>query len=160
MGRYLNGLDWQILGLLRDDGRMTISQLAKKLNRSRSTISEHVEKLKDSGVLQGVSAVLDEEKLGFGLSAFVRLQAGSANHRQIVNEIADMPEVSECHVLAGTDLLLLRVVARDMAHLRDLVDGFTRFGSTQTDVIFSTVKQQLRVNSDLYRKTTGYIRKS
>jgi len=151
---YLNltGLDWQLLQLLQENGRMTVSEISTRLGRSRSNVSEHLKKLLDSGVLSAISTRLNEEKLGFGLSAFVRLKATSFRHREIVNAVVEMPEVAECHVLTGSELLIIRIVARDMPHLRDLVDGLTQYGSTHTDVIFSTVKDGLKVNHSL-RKT-------
>jgi Lrp/AsnC family leucine-responsive transcriptional regulator len=145
----LNGLDWQLLELLQQDGRMTVSQLARRLRRSRSTIAEHLAKLQEAGVLRGVSAQVDEERLGFGLSAFVRLQASSSEHRRIINAVIALPEVAECHVLTGTDLLMMRLVARDMPHLRELVDRLTVYGATQTDVVFSTLKSQLLIDTSL-----------
>ncbi len=145
----LTGLDWQLLALLQEDGRITVSALAQQLGRSRSNIAERLEKLKESGVLTAVTAQLDEEKLGFGISAMVRLEAGSSRHREIVEAVTAMPEVAECHVLTGSELLMIRLVARDMAHLRNLVDALTSHGSTQTDVIFSSVKRQLKLDTTL-----------
>lgn len=149
--RKLKGMDWQILELLQDDSRMSVSELAGRLNRSRASISDHIRQLQESGILAAFTTRVSEEKLGFGISAFVRLHAGSARHREIVAAIDQIPEVTECHVLTGSDLLMMRVVARDMPHLRDLVDGFTRWGSTTTDVIFSTVKHAIRVGAPLRR---------
>jgi Lrp/AsnC family leucine-responsive transcriptional regulator len=151
----LNALDWQILELLSSDGRMSISRLASELGRSRTTISEHLDRLQDSGVLRGISAQVDEEKLGFGLSAFVRLQASSTRHREIINAIVQLPEVAECHVLTGTELLMLRLLARDMVHLRVLVDSLTQYGATTTDVIFSTVKSQPTLNQALKKAASA-----
>jgi len=149
----LAGLDWQILELLQSDSRMTISDLATQLNRSRSSISEHIKKMQDAEVLMGFSIQVAEEKLGFGISAFVRLQTGSSNHRKILATIDQVPEVAECHVLTGSDLVMMRVVARDMPHLREIVDGFTQWGSTTTDVIFSTLKQQVKIGPALRKAT-------
>ena len=151
----LTGLDWQILELLQRDGRIRISALAATLSRSRSTISEHIARLQECGVLGSFSADVDEEKLGFGLSAFVRLHAPSTHHRDIVKAITGIPEVAECHVLTGSDLLMIRVVARDMPHLRELVDGFTRFGSTVTDIIFSTLKHRVQIDQRLRQSAQG-----
>ncbi len=145
----LDGFDWQLLELLQQQGRMTISEMAKQLSRSRSSISERLEKLQDMGVISGVVVQVDEQKLGFGISAFVRLQADSSRHREIIGTITQLPEVAECHVLTGDQLLIFRVVARDMPHLRELVDGFTQYGATSTDVIFSTVKERLVINRGL-----------
>ena len=145
----LTGLDWQILELLQSDGRMTVSDLATQLNRSRSSITEHIKKMQDAGVLTEFSVQVAEEKLGVGISAFVRLQTGSSNHRKIIATLEQIPEVAECHVLTGSDLVMMRVVARDMPHLREIVDGFTEWGSTTTDVIFSTLKQHVRIGPAL-----------
>ena len=149
----LSGLEWQLLELLQADSRKSISDLAKQLNRSRSTIADHIRQLQENGVLTRFSIQVSEEKLGFGLSAFVRLQASSEQHREIVATVDEIPEVAECHVLTGTDLLMMRIVARDMPHLRDIVDGLTQYGSTVTDVIFSTVKQTAKIDPRLRRST-------
>ena len=151
----LTGLDWQILELLQRNGRIKITELAAMLSRSRSTITEHIARLQERGVLGSFSAEVDEEKLGFGISAFVRLHAPSKHHRDIIKAITGIPEVAECHVLTGSDLLMIRVVARDMPHLRELVDGFTRFGSTVTDVIFSTLKNRVQIDQRLRKSAQG-----
>ena len=145
----LSGLDWQILQLLREDGRMSVSRLAERLNRSRTTIAQHLARLQDTGVITGFSVLVDEEKLGFGLSAYVRLQAASSKHRKITDTLLAMPEVAECHILTGANLLMLRVVARDMAHLRALVESMTRHGATQTEVIFVTHRGQAQIDNAL-----------
>lgn len=145
----ITGLDWQILAELRSDARRRISNLAELLGRSRSTVAEHLKSLQDNGVIRGFTVAIDEEKLGVGITAFVRLQAASSDHRKIVAAVDQIPEVAECHVLTGNDLLLMRIVARDMPHLRSLVDGFTTWGATTTDVVFSTIKPHLDITPAL-----------
>lgn len=145
----LSSLDWQLLELLQQDGRITISEIATRLKRSRSNITERMLRLQDSGVLRQVTVAVDKEKLGFALSAFVRLDAPSQKHPEILALIATLPEVSECHILAGEDLLMLRIHARDMTHMRGVVEQFSDYGSTATSVIFSTVKDDMLYNSDL-----------
>lgn len=117
--------------------------LAEQLGRARNTIAERIERLQDDGVLKHFTVNLDQEKLGFGISAFVKLEAASVNHRKIVAAVCELKAVSECHVLAGDELLLIRIHAKDMPELRAVVDQLTQFGSTSTDIIFATVKSQL-----------------
>ncbi len=145
----LTTLDWKILGLLQENSRITVSEVASQLSRSRSNISEHFEKLREMGVIDQFSIVINEQKLGFGVSAFVRLAAGSKDHRRIINQLCNRPEVAECHVLTGSELVILRVVAVNMTHLREFIDQLTEYGSTQTDIIFSTVKHQLQATTSL-----------
>lgn len=145
----LTELDWKILEQLQQDGRISVSELASQLNRSRSNISEHLEGLQSLGILQNFTINTNLEQLGFGISAFVKLSASSKEHRKIIAEIDEMPEVAECHVMTGNQLLVMRIVAKDMPHLRGIVDGFTQYGSTQTDVIFATTKSNIVINDDL-----------
>ena len=145
----ISGLDWQILELLQKDGRMTVSDIASQLNRSRSSITEHIENLRECGVLTGIHAVIDCEKLGFGIKAFVRLNADSLKHREIITAIISKPEVVECHVLTGSQLVIIQLAAKNMTHLRDTVDSFTQFGSTQTDIVFATVKDGIKIDQTL-----------
>lgn len=144
-----SGLDWQILELLQSNGRVTVSEIAKQLDRSRSNIAERLERLHETGIIHKITADIDTEKLGFGIKAFVRLKASSHHHRKTINAITKLPEVSECHVLTGAELLLIQVIAKDMPHLRDLVDRLTQYGSTQTDIVFATVKNQIVVDVKL-----------
>ena len=145
----ISGLDWQILELLQKDGRMTVSDIASKLNRSRSSITEHIDKLRECGVLSGIHAVIDCEKLGFGIKAFVRLNAESLKHREIITAIIKKPEVVECHVLTGSQLAIIQLVTKNMTHLREIVDSFTQYGSTQTDIVFATVKDGIQIDQKL-----------
>ncbi|MBV1907911.1 MAG: Lrp/AsnC family transcriptional regulator [Kangiellaceae bacterium] len=145
----LTDLDWKIIEKLQTDGRTAISQLASQLNRSRSNITEHIEKLQEVGILKCFSIEVDLEKMGFGISAFVKLEASSKSHREIVAAMDETPAVVECHVLTGAKLLLMRVIAKDMPHLRKIVDSFTQYGSTETDVIFATTKTTLKVDNRL-----------
>lgn len=149
----MTGLDWQILELLQQDGRMTISAMAKRLGRSRSNVSKHLDDLNDSGVLDSLAPRINTEKLGFGINAYVRLQASSAHHQKIIKSITSLPEVAECHILAGADLVLIRLVARNMAHLKELVEFLTKLGATQTDIVFATTKNQLQLNARLRERT-------
>ena len=89
----LTKLDWKLLELLQKDGRMSISDLAKQVNRSRSNVSEHLEKLEDSGILTGITVKVDMNKLGFGISAFVRLQTSSSKLFDIINRITNILNV-------------------------------------------------------------------
>lgn len=142
-------LDWQLLELLQGDGRMSISELAQRLQRSRSTIGEHLRRLSDQGVITGYSVQVDPARLGFGLQAVVRLDASSSKHRQLVKAVVAMPEVIECLVLTGETLMQLRLVARDMQHLRTLVDQLSRYGATHTDAVFASVKSSLAISHAL-----------
>ena len=70
--------DRKILNLLQDDGRIAASHIADKLNISIPTVTERIKKLQDSGIIQGIHAVLDPKKLDLDVSAIITVISESS----------------------------------------------------------------------------------
>ncbi len=110
-------LDRKIVELLRNDGKMTISQLALAVNRSTTPVHERVKKLEKAGVIIGYSARVNPQKIGLTLTAFceVSLQSHELEMlRAFEGEIDNLDEVVECHHIAGSFDYLLKVQTTDM----------------------------------------------
>ena len=69
----LDGIDKQILGMLLDDSRITLSHISKKVGISSPAIRERMRKLEQEGIIKGFSTIVDYKKLGLGLTAFIGL---------------------------------------------------------------------------------------
>lgn len=113
----MDALDHKIIGLLKEDGKKTIADLAKAVNRSTTPVHERVKRLERDGVIQGYTAVIDPEKIGLGLTAFceVNLQSHEAEMLSTFEKnIAEMEEVIECHHIAGSFDYLLKVQTADI----------------------------------------------
>jgi DNA-binding Lrp family transcriptional regulator len=142
----LDEIDKRILRALQRDGRIQNVELAKEVGLSPSPCLRRVRLLEEAGVIDRYVAVLDGSKIGASLSLFVRVwfkaQDAETTNR-FTEAIKALPEVVECHLMAGECDALLRIVTQDLASYRRFhADYLTRIGSVQsvkTEVPMETV---------------------
>jgi Lrp/AsnC family transcriptional regulator for asnA, asnC and gidA len=119
----LDELDFAILNLLQQDGRMSFTELAEKLDASISNIRSRVTKLLDDKTIQVVGRV-NPERVGFHVYANIKISVRPANK---INEIADQllgfGEISFMAITSGDFDLEIDVMCRDNNHLLELVNS-------------------------------------
>ena len=122
----LDRTDLQLLAELQRSGRQTNTDLAERVHLSPSACLRRVQRLEREGVIAGYRAEVDAERLGLGLSAFVRVQLNhhdAASVAAFARAVNDWDEVVSCHALTGDMDYLLQVVVRDLDHFsRFLLD--------------------------------------
>jgi Lrp/AsnC family transcriptional regulator len=125
----LDKIDRQILGLLQADAGLPIQQVAERVGLSVNPCWRRIRQMEQSGVIQKRVALVNPEKVGLGLTVYVRVKTNqhSAAWAKKLNEvIAAMPEILECHRIGGDVDYLLKVVVEDMAGYdrtyRELID--------------------------------------
>ncbi len=144
----MDAIDSKAIVLLSQNGRMSWADLAHQLGLSAPAVAERVRKLEETGVISGYAAVVRPPQLGYTLSAFVGITFGKTKHRKgFLKAIQRLPEILECHHVAGEEDFLLKLVARDTSHLDHLVSEQLRaipgVLRTRTTVILSTQKEGL-----------------
>lgn len=120
----LDATDWKILKELQADGRMTNIALATKIGLSAPPCLRRVRALEEAGLIAGYTALVDEEALGFKLSAFamVRLHnQAEADLRAFENRVLGWPLVREGYMLSGESDFMLKCVARDLTSFQDFI---------------------------------------
>ncbi|MFQ5438760.1 MAG: Lrp/AsnC family transcriptional regulator [Paracoccaceae bacterium] len=108
--------DHRILRVLQRSGRMTNAELAERINLSASACHRRVQRLEKSGVITGYVALLDPREVDRRSTVFVEITlSGQADEvlEAFEREVARVPDVLECYLMAGTADYLLKVVARD-----------------------------------------------
>ena len=112
----IDRIDRAILAALQSDGRLSNAQLSEKVNLSPSACHRRVRALEETGLIRGYVALLDPRKLGRPVTVFVEITlSGQADEllEAFETAVARIPDVLECHLMAGTADYLLKVVARD-----------------------------------------------
>ena len=130
--------DMRILEVLQQDGRASYAELARAVSMSASAVTERVRRLEDSGVITGYSAVVDPERLGLGVMAFVRLRYPTGNYKPFLDLLATKPETIEAHHVTGEDCFVLKVLARSMRHLEATTGRIVGLGAVTTNVVYSS----------------------
>ena len=128
----LDSLDISLLAALQREGRIANTELAERIGLSPSACLRRVQRLEAEGYIAGYRAMLDPQRLGYGLQAFVRLQLAkhdAASVERFVARVADWEEVVACHALTGDMDYLLHVMVSDLDHFsRFLLDKVLRPG--------------------------------
>ncbi|MFJ3583555.1 Lrp/AsnC family transcriptional regulator [Streptomyces sp. NPDC090127] len=130
--------DWRILDALQSQGRAGFTELARAVSMSASAVTERVRRLEEAGVITGYTAVVDPERLGMPILAFVRLRYPNGNYKPFHDLIAATPEVLEAHHVTGDDCFVLKVTARSMKHLEEISGKVGALGSVTTSVVYSS----------------------
>ncbi|MDQ7775211.1 MAG: Lrp/AsnC family transcriptional regulator [Paracoccus aminovorans] len=112
----LDATDRRILTVLQRDGRKTNADLAAEVGLSASACHRRVQRLEEAGVIRGYVALLDARKLERPTTVFVEITlSGQADEllEAFEREVRKIPDVLECHLMAGSADYLLKVVAHD-----------------------------------------------
>ncbi|WP_041952948.1 Lrp/AsnC family transcriptional regulator [Microbispora sp. H10830] len=137
MAESLDTTDWSILAELQRDGRLPLTELARRVSLSASATTERVRRLEAAGVISGYRAVVDLGKVGYAVLAVVRLKYPGSRHEPLHRLLGERTEILECLRTTGDDCYTLKVTATSMAHLEKVVDELARFGSTTTNIVYS-----------------------
>ncbi len=120
----LDALDRKILGLLQEDGRISLAELAAKVGLSPSPCLRRIRMMERSGIIARYVAVLDQRSIGLPVSVFVSLKLANQGEQSLdrfAKAIARWPEVLECYLMTGPRDYLLRVVVADVAAYQEFI---------------------------------------
>ncbi|MFE0885281.1 Lrp/AsnC family transcriptional regulator [Streptomyces rochei] len=130
--------DWLLLDALQRNGRAGYAELARAVSMSASAVTERVRRMEEAGIIQGYAAVVDPERLGLPILAFVRLRHPTANYKPFHDLVAVTPEILEAHHVTGDDCFVIKVAARSMRHLEEVSGRISALGSVTTSVVYSS----------------------
>jgi Lrp/AsnC family leucine-responsive transcriptional regulator len=139
--QVLEETDRRILDLLRRDGRVSYTELARVAGLSVSAVHQRVRRLEQRGVIRGYRAVVDDAALGRPLTAFVALTPiDPATPDTAPTQLQDLPDVEACYSVAGAESYVLKVRVASTGALEQLLaEVRQRCGmATRTTIVLST----------------------
>ena len=121
----IDDTDKQILRLLQTQARMSITELAERVNLSATPCARRIKRLEDSGIITGYHTQTDAQKLGYPLAVFIAISMDrhTADRFELFEEkIQSFDEVVSCSIVTGrTEAYLIKVRVRDMAHYEEFL---------------------------------------
>jgi Lrp/AsnC family leucine-responsive transcriptional regulator len=114
----LDRYDRAILRLLQEDARTTNSALAARVSLSESATLRRVRSLEESGLIEGYTALVDQQRAGFPVNVFVNItldRQSQTGLEAFESAVRRVPEVMECYLMTGEHDYLLRLVVADLA---------------------------------------------
>jgi Lrp/AsnC family leucine-responsive transcriptional regulator len=147
----VDGTDLRILEILQHDARATQHEIARQVRLSQPSVADRIHKLEARGVILGYVAKLDPGQLGKDITAFIGVGISHPKYfDQFGKKILAMPDVLECHRVAGGDSYLLKVRTENTRSLdRLLVEQIRAIPGvyrTETTLVLSSIKEDLALS--------------
>ena len=118
----LDDLDLAILAALEDNARISVSELARRLEAPSSTIRDRMRGLEQDGVILGYTAVIDPARLGLGIKAIIQVTRDQRfSLEDFHHEPAGFPEITNVQLVTGETDELITVHASDVEHLKEII---------------------------------------
>lgn len=137
----MDSLDQQIVSQLVADARASYAEIGNRVGLSAPAVKRRVDRLLDLGVLQGFTAVVDPEALGWGTEAFVEVHCnGNVPAQRIRSDLEPLPEVVAAYTVSGQADAIVHMRAADIHHLEDAMErlrGVEFINRTVSTVVLS-----------------------
>src|SRR5579871_3531666 len=137
--KLLDETGWRILQALQENARLSFSELGLRVGLSSPAVAERVRKLEDAGIIKGYHAEIDTAKVGYPITAIIRMQTQGERCTRVLVNVRDIPEVLECYRLTGSDSLVMKVMVSSVEHLEALIDRLSLHGQLTTSIVLSSV---------------------
>ncbi len=149
MTSNLDGFDRKILDVIAVEGRITVTDLAKRIGLSKSPTQARLRRLEETGVVRGYRALFDPILLGRDHVAFVEVKLSDTRESALATfnaAVTQIPEIEQCHLIAGAFDYLLKVRTSGMGSYRlvlaDRLSTLPHVASTSTYVAMQAVKEE------------------
>ncbi|ATY30717.1 Lrp/AsnC family transcriptional regulator [Sphingomonas psychrotolerans] len=147
----LDEYDRRILAALREDGRITVTDLAQRIGLSKTPCQQRLKRLIESRVILGFTALIDPAKLALDHVAFTEVKLSDTREKALEEfnaAVRRIPEVEECHMIASSFDYLLKVRTADIRKYRivlgERISSLPHVASTSTYISMETIRETVR----------------
>lgn len=141
-GDTVDAIDKQILSLLTNNARLPLKQIAAQVFLSSPAVAARIQRLEQEGIITGYHASVDQEKLGNRITAFIQLVLPPESKQHFADFLRVSPFVLECWHVTGPYSMLMKACFADTAQMEAFVAKLQCYGTTQTQIVFSSVKEE------------------
>jgi Lrp/AsnC family leucine-responsive transcriptional regulator len=145
----LDAFDRKILDIIAVDGRISVTELARQIGLSKSPTQARLKRLEETGVVRGYRALFDPIRLGRDHVAFVEVKLSDTREAALAafnDAVTRVPEIEQCHLIAGAFDYLLKVRTASMGAYRmvlaDSISTLPHVANTSTYVAMQAVKEE------------------
>ena len=130
-------IDRRIAAELRDQPRMRVAELARRVALSGPAVADRLRRLEETGILS-YRADVDPRALGYSICVIVRISPAGGGLRLIPGIAREVPNVTECYRITGEDCFFMKAWLRSVDELQPILDLFTPYGRTTTSIVQSS----------------------
>ncbi len=142
---HLDEIDIGIINILLEDGTKNLSQIASVLKVGIATVHRRLRKLRDEGVIEGYTLLVNPKKLGLNVIAITSLKVVSGREQEILKEVEKIRDVTEIYKISGQFEIILKIKAGDLGELNKILDRIKIVNGIQeinTSVVLEVLRDQ------------------
>lgn len=148
----MDNIDIKILGQLKENARVSASEIGEKVNMSVSAVIERIKKMENSGIIKQYTLVLDSKLINKDVSAFISISLDHPKYiESFIESVLEHERIVECHYITGDSDFLLKAVIDSTGSLEKVLNDIKSIhgvSMTRTLVVLSTVKNEYTVLPD------------
>lgn len=143
----MDSVDLKLLKILAEDARIPLRQLGREVGLSPTGVRRRIKQLEKNGQIKKYSAVVDPKKCGYGVTAFISVDADSRELGELTKSLSRRHEVCEIHRMTGGHELMIKVRVKDIDTLNKFVEDhvmcFDSVKNVKTNLAMETIKETL-----------------
>ncbi len=145
----IDNLDKKILSIISKNARTPFLEIARECDVSGAAIHQRVQRLMKIGVITGSEFIISPQKVGYSTCAYMGIFLEKASLYQIVvKQLAQIPEIVECHYTTGTYSIFIKIYAKDNNHMKQVINDRLQSieGISRTETFISleeSIKRQV-----------------
>jgi len=144
----LDDTDRNILRLLQEDGNIPLSKIANKLNIGIATVHRRIERMKIEGVIKKSVVIVDPEKIGKNLSAFIEIKTLPKYEENILNTLSLFDEVMEIYWVTGDADFIIKIIVEDIKEFTGIMEKIRSIDGivdTRSAIVVKTKKKEYKI---------------
>ncbi len=130
----MDAIDRKILAVLQENAALSVAEIGARVGLSSTPCWKRIQRLEADGVIQKRVALVDQDRIGLGISVFVSIETGDHSQEwldRFAKTVTAMPEVMEFYRMAGDVDYMLRVVVPDIAGYDAFLQAADRGGAAE-----------------------------
>lgn len=144
----IDSIDKKIIDELRENSRLSMSELGRRINLSSPSVTERVRRMESFGIIKKYTLEVDYEKLGLPIQCIIEATVKNGDYTSFKKYIEKLPNVEFCYRIAGNACYMLKMQFDTFAKAEEFIENVNPYAHTITHFIFSQVETQFKMDSN------------
>ena len=131
----IDNIDIKILDQLEKDGRISYTDLAKKVGLTSTAVGQRMQKMTQERLILGFAAKVNKKELGITIQAIINLKLNFTKIDALYKVLNSFEEIESCYRVTGEDCLIMKVNFRDNTHMVNFINRISDYGFTKSSII-------------------------
>ncbi|MEX0415546.1 Lrp/AsnC family transcriptional regulator [Bacillus sp. C30] len=138
-------INFKILELLVKDPRLSMRELARKVNLSAPSVTERIRNMEHNGIIEGYTTKINYKKLGFSMEAIINITIKSGNYERFKRWIENDTRIDCCYRISGEFCYMAKITIRNLEEIEIFIDSISEWTNTVTYVVLSEISTNPKI---------------